>query len=211
VRSRNFAGMMSAFSREDTVDVVPTAVFIAAFAAEAEDGGVALTWEIWTDENLRGYRLYRSDRTGAGAIALNGVSSFDPALYYWFDDSVEPLTTYQYTLVVIGEDGVEHRSAAELVTTRARAVSLGQNVPNPFNPSTSISFVVPVASPAVLAVFDVTGALVRELVDEVIPAGRRTVQWDGTNDRGESVSSGAYFYRLTVGKHSATRKMLLLK
>jgi hypothetical protein len=211
VRSKNFAGMMSAFSREDTVDVVPTAVFIAAFAAEAKDGGVALTWEIWTDESLRGYKLYRSEITGTGAVALNGGRSFDPTLSLWFDDTVEPLTTYQYTLVVIGEDGVEHRSVTEPVTTRARTMSLGQNVPNPFNPSTSISFVVPVASPAVLAVFDVTGALVRELVDEVIPAGRRTVQWDGKNDNGESVSSGAYFYRLTVGKHSATRKMLLLK
>jgi len=211
VRSKNFAGMTSAYSREDTVDVVPTAVFIAAFAAEAKDGGVALTWEVWTDESLRGYKLFRSEINGPGAVALNGGTAFDPPLSSWFDDTVEPLTTYQYTLVVIGEDGVEHRSVAERVTTQARSMSLGQNVPNPFNPSTSISFVVPVASPAVLAVFDVTGALVRGLVDEVIPVGRRTVLWDGTNDSGERVSSGTYFYRLTVGKRSITRKMLLLK
>ena len=90
-------------------------------------------------------------------------------------------------------------------------MSLEQNVPNPFNPVTSISYIVPEPSRTELVVYDVTGALVRRLVGEVTPAGRHTVNWDGTNDVGEQVSSGTYFYRLTVGKRSTTRKMLLLK
>jgi hypothetical protein len=211
VRSKNFAGMLSAFSHEDTVEVVPTAVFVTAFSAEPRAGGVELKWEIWTDENLRGYKLYRSQEAGSGSVAINGGRVIDPSLDSWLDDTVEPLSTYQYSLVVIGEDGVEHRSSSEQVTTPARMLALEQNVPNPFNPSTTISFVIPVAAPTVLAVFDVSGALVRVLIDDVMPVGRGTIQWDGTNKLGESVGSGTYFCRLTVGKQVATRKMLLLK
>jgi hypothetical protein len=211
VRSKNFAGMLSAYAQEDTVEVVPTAVFITAFSAAAVAGGVELAWEIWTDEALRGCKLYRSRQDDAGAIVLNGGLPLDPSRSSWVDQDVEPVTTYLYTLVVIGEDGAEHRSTTEQVTTPAWSLSLDQNVPNPFNPSTSISFVVPEPSRASLVVYDVTGAQVRRLVDEAIPAGRRTVHWDGTNDDGVAVGSGTYFYRLTVGNRTATRKMLLIK
>ena len=212
VRSKNFADMLSAFSQEDTAVVVPTAIFITAFSAEAVVSGVELTWEIWTDETLGGYKVHRSRKQGGDVIVLNGGRPIDPSLSTWFDHGVEPVTTYLYTLVVIGEDGVEHRSSVEQVTTHALSMSLEQNVPNPFNPSTSISFVVPKSSRVVLAVYDVTGALVRRLIDEAVaPSGRRAVHWDGTNNRGEPVSSGTYFYRLTVGKRSVSRKMLLLK
>jgi hypothetical protein len=211
VRSKNFADMLSAFSPEDTAILVPTAIFITAFSAKAVASGVKLTWDIWTDETLGGYKVYRSRKQGGDGIVLNGGRPIDPSLSTWFDHSVEPVTTYLYTLVVIGEGGVEHRSSVEQVTTHALSMALEQNVPNPFNPSTSISFVVPKSSRVVLAVYDVTGSLVRRLIDEAVPSGRRTVQWDGTNNRDEPVSSGTYFYRLTVGKRSDSRKMLLLK
>jgi hypothetical protein len=211
VRSRNFAGMLSAYSQEVTVDVVPTAVFITAFSATAVAGGVELEWEIWTDEAVRGYLVYRSADNDAGATALNGRQPLDPSASSWLDATVQPATTYRYVLAVIGEDGVEHRSTSEEVTTRAWSLALDQNAPNPFNPSTSISFVVPDAASVVLVVYDVTGARVRTLIDEVAPGGRQTVHWDGSNDAGQTVGSGTYFYKLTTGNRSVTRKMLLLK
>jgi hypothetical protein len=211
VRSKNFANMLSAYSREVSVDVVPTAVFITAFSARSIAVGVELSWVVYTDEVLRGYKVLRANGEESATTVLNDGRPLDPSSTCWIDESVEPATTYEYTLAVIGEDGVEHQSLARRVTTRAWSLSLEQNAPNPFNPSTSISFLLPQASHAVLAVYDVTGAPVRVLIDETLPAGRGTIRWNGINDDGKSVGSGTYFCRLTVGKQSVTRKMLLLK
>jgi flagellar hook assembly protein FlgD len=60
-------------------------------------------------------------------------------------------------------------------------------------------------------VFDVRGRRIRTLVDETLSAGEHARGWDGTNQRGEPVASGVYFYRLTAGDFRQTRRMLLLK
>ena len=62
-----------------------------------------------------------------------------------------------------------------------------------------------------LDVFDVAGRRVVTLVDEVMGEGRHDIVWEGLDGKGQRVSSGVYFYRLTVGKHSMTKKMLLVK
>ena len=91
-----------------------------------------------------------------------------------------------------------------------RAV-LNQNAPNPFNPSTSISYELAEAGPVELAVFDVTGRKVRTLVNESQTAGSHAVRWEGMNDQNEGVSSGVYFYRLTATNETLTRSMLIVK
>jgi flagellar hook assembly protein FlgD len=88
---------------------------------------------------------------------------------------------------------------------------LGQNHPNPFNPSTSISFQLPSPSHAVISIFDVRGSLVRTLVDETMSAGPHQVEWNGRDDGGNIVGSGVYFYRLAAGGHSQAKKMVILK
>lgn len=94
----------------------------------------------------------------------------------------------------------------------ATAFSLQQNAPNPFNPSTQISFAVPDGGANVsLRVYDLTGRLVRTLVDGPEPAGTRSVTWSGDDDRGQPVPSGTYFYRLTAPSFSEQKKMVLLK
>lgn len=94
----------------------------------------------------------------------------------------------------------------------ASAFSLRQNAPNPFNPTTEISFVVPDGGANVsLRVYDITGRLVRTLVEGNEPAGTRTVTWSGENDRGQPVPSGTYFYHLTGPSFSEKKKMVLLK
>lgn len=90
-------------------------------------------------------------------------------------------------------------------------VQLHQNVPNPFNPATMIRFDVPRDARARLDIFDVSGRRVRALVNGMTGEGRHEAMWDGTNDRGELVGSGVYFYRLRVGADTMTRKMVLLK
>ena len=91
-------------------------------------------------------------------------------------------------------------------------LELEQNVPNPFNPRTSISYRVAASGFAQLRVYSPGGALVRTLVSRVHDAGEvRRVEWDGTDDRGRRVASGIYFYRLENAGEVRTRKMVLLK
>jgi hypothetical protein len=89
---------------------------------------------------------------------------------------------------------------------------LHQNVPNPFNPITTIAYDVPVGGADVsISVYDAAGRRVRELVDEHRAAGRWSVQWNGDDDRGRRVASGVYFYRMRAGSFVNTKKMVLLK
>ena len=88
---------------------------------------------------------------------------------------------------------------------------LHQNYPNPFNPSTTIEFELPVGQHVTLDVFNVLGQKVRTVTDQHFVAGNYEIEWDGRDENGEPVSTGVYFYRLTTGEESFTRKMMLLK
>ncbi|MDH3216240.1 MAG: PQQ-dependent sugar dehydrogenase [Candidatus Krumholzibacteria bacterium] len=93
-----------------------------------------------------------------------------------------------------------------------RDVFLGQNYPNPFNPSTVIHYEVAMSGRNVtLQIYDVTGRLVRTLVDGYETGGHRTTTWDGKDDGGQTVSTGVYFYQLNAKGFSETRKMVLIK
>jgi hypothetical protein len=89
--------------------------------------------------------------------------------------------------------------------------TLAQNIPNPFNPSTTISFSLPQQARVTLRVYDVGGALVTTLVDGPRPAGETRVTWKGTDAHGRRVGSGVYFIRLDSGGQSVARKAVLLK
>jgi hypothetical protein len=93
----------------------------------------------------------------------------------------------------------------------ARA-TLDQNVPNPFNPTTTLSFVVPGgAERARLAVYTVSGRLVATLHDGPLAPGRHSAAWDGTGNDGSSLPSGVYFARLSTVGEEVLRRMTLLK
>jgi hypothetical protein len=92
-----------------------------------------------------------------------------------------------------------------------RTYSLDQNHPNPFNPTTSISFGLPAKSQVRLDVYNVLGQKVRSLVDGDMPAGYHSVTFDGTDSSGRPVASGIYFYRLTTDTFTQSRKMILMK
>jgi len=88
--------------------------------------------------------------------------------------------------------------------------ALSQNYPNPFNPSTSFTLSLPEASDYTIRVFNVAGQLVKSL-DGRQEAGIHEIHWDGRNNQGSQVASGAYFYRAEASGFSETRKMMLLK
>jgi hypothetical protein len=89
--------------------------------------------------------------------------------------------------------------------------ALLQNYPNPFNPMTTIDYTIASACPVEVAIFNVEGQKIRTLLSEVKVAGAHRTIWDGRNDKGASVASGIYFYRLRAGSYSSVKKMLLLR
>ncbi len=88
---------------------------------------------------------------------------------------------------------------------------LAQNFPNPFNPSTTIQYKLPLEKQVTLAVYDLMGHRVKTLVSEVKPSGTYSVTWNGTNAQGQQVASGVYIYRLEAGSVVKTRKMSLVR
>jgi hypothetical protein len=96
-------------------------------------------------------------------------------------------------------------------STAARITALTSVHPNPFNPQTTVHFSLANSARVRISIYDVTGALVRQLVDETMPSGQHQARWDGKSDRGTSVTSGVYFVRMLAGLYSEVRKIVMLK
>ena len=112
--------------------------------------------------------------------------------------------------ILVGSESYVKNEAARLLNIPTQA-ALHQNYPNPFNPSTIIRYDVADPGQVDLRVYDVSGALVKVLVSRYRETGRYEVGWDADNNRGEPISSGIYFYRLTAPGYSKTRKMVLVR
>ncbi|MCF7919233.1 MAG: T9SS type A sorting domain-containing protein [Candidatus Cloacimonetes bacterium] len=85
------------------------------------------------------------------------------------------------------------------------------NYPNPFNPSTTIAFETQVDGNVVIDVYNVKGQLVNSLVNDNYDAGKHTVTWNGTDDNGNTLPSGVYFYNTKCGRYTTSKKMILMK
>jgi hypothetical protein len=108
----------------------------------------------------------------------------------------------------LGEDSVADVPREEL----RGDVELRQNIPNPFNPQTEISYVVPAGGKHVrLEIFDMRGHLQRVLLDGHQGGGEQHLFWDGRDATGRDVASGVYFYRLRIEGFSETRRMVLVR
>ncbi len=92
-----------------------------------------------------------------------------------------------------------------------RTFKLVQNYPNPFNPNTTINYQIPVGCHVRLKIFDVTGRLVRTLVDEPKERGIHEAIWNGRDNAGRQVASGVYFYRMEAANYIETKRMVLLR
>jgi hypothetical protein len=91
------------------------------------------------------------------------------------------------------------------------AVKLMQNYPNPFNPSTTITYQIPKEANVKISIFDTSGRLVKEILNETQTEGLHQVTWDGTNKNNAHVASGIYFYTANIDNVTLSRKMVLLK
>jgi hypothetical protein len=99
----------------------------------------------------------------------------------------------------------------ETVELLPSSTQLLHNYPNPFNPSTNISYTIGQRGQVTLKVFDVLGAEAATLVSQVQDPGSYQITWDGRNSRNQQVMSGVYFYRLEAGSFSKTERMVLVR
>jgi len=167
---------------------------------------------IWTSLNHTVTNGTGAADPNAGTLFDAPLNSLNPTFQYAFGTA----GTYPYfcrphellgmkgTITVEPLTGVEERTAPPEVT-------LGQNVPNPFNPSTRIRYSLARPASVLLQIYDIEGALVRTLAEGIRAAGSHEVAWDGRNAAGDALSSGVYFCRLEVPGRSEVRKMVLLR
>ncbi len=188
-------------------EVTPVPTLISSFSASPDAFAIDLSWSVRNDADLAGFRVERT----SGAGASRAFRDIGAASRSFTDDGVEPGVSYEYVLVALDRDGTETYSAPVRVTTSQAALELLPNVPNPFNPSTTIRYVLPVRADVRVTIYDVAGRPVATLVDRNQAAGSYAVEWNGTGARGERVASGVYLLRMEAGKQALSRKMVLLK
>jgi len=135
------------------------------------------------------------DLDGDGDLDLVGVSTPERMLFVLWNGIADRVT----------EIFEEERGRTP------RVCRLGQNVPNPFNRSTTIPFQLAFGGRVVLNVYDVLGRKVRTLLDEQRSRGSWTVRWDGRDALGRAVGSGVYVVRMEVGDFVDTRRIVLLR
>ncbi len=96
-------------------------------------------------------------------------------------------------------------------TVMPKTTELLGNYPNPFNPSTTISFQLATPSPVILKIYNNLGQEVRTLVNSLFETGNHSISWDGRNNIGKQVLSGVYLYRIQAGEFSDMKKLMLIR
>jgi hypothetical protein len=117
---------------------------------------------------------------------------------------------------MFGDTGATLSGSARVVVEEQEvpsAYALSQNYPNPFNPETTISYALPEVTYIRLIIYDLSGRVIRTLIQDYKQPGHHTVVWDGRDEEGRAVASGVYLYRLdTIGRGFVeTKRMLLIR
>jgi hypothetical protein len=191
---------------------IKVGTLLQSFAATLAGSAMEVAWTLSeAGANVR-FVVLRSSASGAFEELASPQIVRDGLSFSCTDRSVEPGASYRYRVDVVDEDGSRTLFETEAISTPEMPLTLHQNHPNPFNPSTVISFYAPVLSAVTLDVYDSSGRLVARLLDHAMKQkGTHSIEWRGLDSSGRSVSSGVYFYRLTTGKETISKKMVLLR
>ncbi len=196
----------------DAEGEIGTATLLHSFSAALRGSDIRIEWVLSeAGEDIVFYILRASGPSAAFVeIASAGIHRDGPS-FSFIDTCCEPGAMYRYRVDV--RDGGERKVLFETgpISTPAMALFLGQNRPNPFNPSTTIDYYLPGTCRVVLEIYTVKGEPVRRLVDGRRTGGSYTAVWDGNDESGRRMGSGVYFCRLRAGKTVLSRKMILLR
>jgi len=191
---------------------------------DARNESITLGWVTESEINNLGFILDRKtsnkDWSQIASYAtyreLQGQGSVSHQTIYTFTDiTVKENESYDYRLSDVDYDGnVEYHSLQLMGITSSsipEQLLLYSNYPNPFNPTTTIGYDLSEESFIDLTIYDMVGNVVRNLVNNNQSSGYKTINWDATNNQGESVSAGVYLYKIQAGDFVDTKKMILLK
>lgn len=185
-------------------------VELISFTSKVERNRVSLLWETSMEENNRGFDVERKilntdEWKQIGFVNGNGTTN-EMKTYSFVDRANTGI--YDYRLKQIDYNGnYKYYLLADQVSVGIPTeFNLSQNYPNPFNPSTKIDYDLTVGGNISLSIFDMSGRLIAELINEDKDAGYYTIQFQAA-----SLSSGAYFYRLVANGFVQTKKMMVLK
>ncbi len=210
----------------------PLPVELQSFRASVNQNAVTLYWQTSTEVNNYGFEIQRSEVRGqksanaaadpsaaeAGSRTLiadswnkigfvDGHGNSNSVKKYSFVDENVSSGKYYYRLKQIDNDGAfKYSEEIEVEMKVPLRFALEQNYPNPFNPTTAISYQLAVDSHVLLKVYNILGEEVRTLVNEHKKAGAYTFSFDA-----RGLSNGVYLYRITAGKNSDVKKMIVLK
>ncbi|HEY5132948.1 MAG TPA: T9SS type A sorting domain-containing protein, partial [Candidatus Krumholzibacteriaceae bacterium] len=192
---------------------VKVGALLQSYAAALTGSFVEITWKVSEAGADVRFVVMRAEAAGGVFEELDAPEiSRDGLSFSMSDKSCEPGTSYRYRIDVADEAGRRTLFETDAISTPAMPFTLYQNHPNPFNPSTTISYYVPASGQVTLDVYDSSGRLVVRLANsERQSKGTHSVEWRGFDSGGRSVSSGVYFYRLTSGKETISKKMVLLR
>lgn len=180
------------------------------FGSIIKSNDIILQWNTATEINSLSFDIERrksaeSEWNKIGEMAAAGNST-SPKIYSFTDKNLNN-GIYYYRLKMIDIDG-QYKFSSEIKAEIKAPLNfcLYQNYPNPFNPSCQISFSIPTALFVQIKIYDVFGSLVKTLIKETLSAGTHTYEFNGSN-----LASGVYFYTLTTGEFTSTKKMILQK
>ena len=179
------------------------------------------SYQGWPNQQKIGdYYHMISDNVGAH-LAWAATFNFEQDVYYTrigdYDCNnngiADTQDIAQGTSLDLNQNGVPDECGipTDVAAAPRPSFQLFQNVPNPFNPRTSIAFEIPAPGNVRLRIFDLQGRLVRTVTSGAADAGPHTTEWDGLDDRGRAVASGLYVYRVEAPGLVAARKMLLVR
>ncbi len=162
-----------------------------------------------------GWQLTWNANEEAGTVRIVAVGASPISYEGEIARLVFDLNDKETGINMTGEAFVNENSATQLGDVSVMEIptefALGDNYPNPFNPTTTFTYSLPEASHVTVEVYDVSGRLVQTLVDAQKEAGRYDVRWDGQNSAGSLVASGLYLYRIKASSFTQVKTMMLVK
>ena len=180
------------------------------------DSAVILTWLQVTDLNLEFYKL---ERATDSLFSENVIERFIPENFYT-DEEIDWDIEYFYRVSAYLGYWTDHSETESIILewlnlTNKELVPgtyiVSQNYPNPFNPSTTLRYSMSKGELVNIAVYDMSGRLVKDLLNGYQNAGYNSIQWNATNNQGQSVSAGMYICIIKIGSYNTSKKMLFLK
>ncbi|UCD19688.1 MAG: T9SS type A sorting domain-containing protein [candidate division WOR-3 bacterium] len=182
------------------------------YYAYVDESSITIQWVL---SGIReGTQFYISRAEGADSVfeeLLAPEISMEYSFFTFIDEGCEPGHAYRYRVEMQNQEGRSVLFETDQLSVPLIAVTLEQNHPNPFNPSTTIKYYLKERAHVILDIYDVSGKRIVCLVDREETNGSHVVEWNGRDERGNLVSTGVYFYRLTAGRVTRSRKMILVK